>query len=363
MDLVMDARRTSAHAAFWLMTRRVTVLAACVDVVFFLFFLWSGPVYLAWINVLSVSLYVLANLLLRYRYNYLALLLIWIEVMGHAVIGTLAVGWGAGFHYYLLMFIPAIMVSGYLALTLLPLCVLFTLYVGLYLVATRAGPLSPIADHALVALNLFNVLVFFMMASYTARFFYQRVRQSEQRLREYAARDTLTGLYNRRYFLELAGKEQSRAERESSPLAVVIADIDYFKNINDTFGHEAGDQVLVHIGAILDRCCRAGDAVARWGGEEFLFLLPNTEASEAEQFAERVCRTVAQQPLRRAAQDSVLCTLSLGVAAVGMDKTFADALAEADRALYESKMAGRNRVTTTGPVVADSYLAERRSPA
>lgn len=363
MDLVMDAQRTSAHAAFWLMTRRVTVLAACVDMVFFLFFLWSGPAYLAWINVLSVSLYALANLLLAYRRNYLALLLIWIEVMGHAVIGTLAVGWGGGFHYYLLMFIPAIMVSGYLTLIILPLLVLFGLYVGLYLVATRFGPLSPIADHALVALNLFNVLVFFLMASYTARFFYQRVRQSEHRLREYAARDTLTGLYNRRYFLELAGREQSRAQRESTPLAVAIADIDYFKNINDTFGHETGDQVLVHIGAILDRCCRAGDAVARWGGEEFLFLLPNTEASEARQFAERVCRTVAQQPLMRAAQGSVACTLSLGVAAVGTNETFAEALAEADKALYESKLAGRNRVTAMCPEAVDDYLAERRSPA
>lgn len=354
MDLAMDARRTSAHRAFWLMTRRVTILAAGVDVIFFVFFLRFGPAYLAWINVISVALYGLAYGLLVYRRNYLALLLIWTEVMGHAVIGTLAVGWNAGFHYYLLMFIPAIMVSGYLSLIVAPLGVLFALYVGLYIVATHFGPLSPIADHALLALDLFNILVFFLMASYTARFFYQRVRQSEGRLREYAARDTLTGLFNRRYLLELAGNEQSRAQRDAMPLSLVIADIDHFKTINDTHGHETGDQVLVHIGAILETCCRAGDTVARWGGEEFLFLLPHTDPGEAEQFAERVCQTVAQQPLLRDGQDHVTCTLSLGVAAVATDETLTDALARADTALYRSKTAGRNQVTATSTdVIAD----------
>lgn len=347
MNLASDARRTTAHRAFWLMTRRITILAACVDVIFFVFFLWSGPAYLAWINLISVTLYGVANRLLAYRRNALALLLIWIEVMGHAIIGTIALGWDAGFHYYLLMFIPAIMVSGYLSAIAVPLGVLFGLYVALYLAANHFGALSPIAGHALLALYLFNVLVFFSMASYTARFFYHLVRQSEGRLREYAARDPLTGLFNRRYLLELAGKEQSRAQREATRLSLVMADIDHFKKINDTHGHEAGDHVLVHIAAILERCCRAGDTVARWGGEEFLFLLPNTNPEQAKQFAERVCHAAARQPLALDGHVQVTCTLSLGVAEVPADETLTDALARADTALYGSKTAGRNRVTTT----------------
>ncbi|MES1945684.1 diguanylate cyclase, partial [Salinisphaera sp. C84B14] len=171
MDLVMNARRTTAHRAFWLMTRRVTILAASVDAIFLVFFLWSGPAYMAWINLLSIGLYITANRLLAYRYNTPALWLIWLEVTGHAVIGTLAVGWNAGFHYYLVMFIPAIMVSGYISRIVVPLAALFSIYVGMYLASSYYGALSPIAGHALLMLYLFNVTVFFAMASYTARFF------------------------------------------------------------------------------------------------------------------------------------------------------------------------------------------------
>ena len=352
MDLVMNARRTTAHRAFWLMTRRVTILAASVDAIFFVFFLWSGPAYMAWINLLSIGLYITANRLLAYRYNTPALWLIWLEVTGHAVIGTLAVGWNAGFHYYLVMFIPAIMVSGYISRIVVPLAALFSIYVGMYLASSYYGALSPIAGHALLMLYLFNVTVFFAMASYTARFFYQRVRQSENRLREYAARDVLTGLFNRRYLLELAGREQRRAERENTGLSLAIADIDHFKQINDSHGHETGDQVLVHIAGILERCCRAGDTVARWGGEEFLFLLPNTNADEAALFATRVCETVAGQPLPRNGQPPLASTLSLGVACLSTDETLTEALARADAALYQSKAAGRNRVTAHGPANA-----------
>ena len=349
MNLAIDARRTTAHRAFWLMTRRVTILAASVDAIFFVFFLWSGPAYMAWINLLSIGLYATANRLLAHRYNTPALWLIWLEVMGHAIIGTLAVGWEAGFHYYLVMFIPAIMVSGYISRIVVPLAALFSIYVGMYLAATYFGPLSPIAGSALVALYLFNVSVFFAMASYTARFFYQRVRQSESQLREYAARDALTGLFNRRYLLELAGREQTRARRENAPLSLAIADIDHFKSINDSHGHETGDQVLVHVAGILERCCRAGDTVARWGGEEFLFLLPNTNADEATLFATRVCETVAEQSFPREDPPTLACTLSLGVACLSEDESLTEALARADAALYESKTAGRNRVTANSP--------------
>lgn len=354
MSLVMDERRTMAHAAFWQMTRRVTILAASAHVVCFGFFLWAGLPLLAWLNVLSVGLYAAANRLLARRWNRSALLLIWLEVVGYAVIGTLYVGWGAGFNYYLLMFIPAIMVSGDWPRVGVPLGMLFVIYLGLHAVSNQLGPLVPIDNTALAWLNVFNVSIFFAMASYTARSYYRLVRHIEGRLREYAIRDTLTDLFNRRHLIEIADGELARARRDGTPLSLVIVDIDNFKQINDKLGHDVGDRVLIHVGELFEGCCRASDTVARWGGEEFLFLLPNTEKEAALEFARRVRVAVASHPLERGMQLPVACTVSLGVASLAPHETLEDAIVRADRALYESKMAGRNTVTPAPAVVPDA---------
>ncbi|KEZ78164.1 GGDEF domain-containing protein [Salinisphaera hydrothermalis] len=358
MSLAADARRTTAHAAFWMMTRRVTILAASVDIVFFVFFLWAGSPLLAWLNVLSVGLYGAANRLLVWRWNRSALLLIWLEVIGHAVIGSLCVGWDAGFNYYLLMFIPAIMVSGDWPRVAAPLAMLFAIYLGLHAVSNQLGPLVPIDDTALALLNVFNVSIFFAMASYTARFYYLLVRRTEGRLREHATRDTLTQLFNRRHLLEIAEGELARARRDDTSLSLVIVDIDHFKQINDELGHDVGDRVLVHVSGLFQACCRASDTVARWGGEEFLFLLPNTDIEAALDFARRVRVAVARHPLVPKAPTEVACTVSLGVASLAPGETLEAAIVRADRALYESKMAGRNRVTPAPAAAPEVPLGE-----
>ena len=153
------------------MVRRVTVLASCVDVGFFFFFLAAGSPILAWINVLSVAMYIVAYRLLGQRRNRPALMLIWAEVLGHAFIGTLLTGWDAGFNYYLLMFIPAIMVSGDWRSARLPLLVLFSAYLALHEVSRFTGPLEPLAPAARTALYIFDVSAFFATASSTASFY------------------------------------------------------------------------------------------------------------------------------------------------------------------------------------------------
>ncbi|MES1930800.1 diguanylate cyclase [Salinisphaera dokdonensis CL-ES53] len=344
MSIERLPRRTTAHSAFWMMVRRVTVLAACVDVALFCFFLAVGSPILAWINVISVSLYLVAYRLLQQRRNRAALILIWTEVLGHAVLGTLLTGWGAGFNYYLLMFIPAIMVSGNWRTVVPPLLVLFAAYVGLHEVSRFYGALEPLGATALTVLYVFNISVFFAMASSTARFYYAMVRKTEGKLRDLATRDTLTGLFNRRHLMELAHVERRRADHEDVPLSLVIADIDDFKQINDRLGHDAGDLVLRQVGEALRESCRSHDTVARWGGEEFLFLLPQTSAEAARDFAERVRRAVEALGIGPDAQ-SFHCTVSLGVATLDADESLEEAIGRADHALYRSKAEGRNRVT------------------
>lgn len=326
------------------MVRRVTLLAASVDAAFLAFFLVVGSPLLAWLNVVSISMYLTAYLLLRWRWNFPALVLIWIEVMAHAAIGTMLVGWDSGFHYYPLMFIPAIVVSGSGRRVILPLLFLFLAYLALHAAALHFGAMAPISGSALLVLNVFNVSIFFCMASYTARFYYALVRKSERKLRDLATRDTLTGLSNRRHLLALAQQEISRARRAGEQVSLVLADIDDFKQINDANGHDAGDQVLIQSSRWFRGLCRAQDVVARWGGEEFLFLLPATGADAGREFAERVRQTIAGREVDLTGE-SIHFTISLGVATLVDGEHLHDAIVRADRALYRSKGEGRDRVS------------------
>jgi diguanylate cyclase len=337
-------RGTSAHSAFWLMTRRVTVLAATVDVALLGFFLAVHSPLLAWLNVASIAMYAMAYALLTRRRNFAALVLIWTEVLAHAAIGTMLVGWDSGFNYYLLMFIPAIVVSGSGRRMYVPLALLFAAYLGLHWAAQLFGSLTPLGDAPLLALNVFNVSIFFCMASYTARFYYTLVRKTEAKLRELATRDTLTGLANRRHLLDVARHEIALAVRTGQPLSVVLADIDDFKRINDGHGHDAGDQVLIHASGLFRDICRAQDTVARWGGEEFLFLLPATNEPGAHEFAERVRARVSATQAGHAGEFFTF-SISMGVATLAGGESLESAIGRADDALYRSKSDGRDRVT------------------
>ena len=339
-----------AHKAFWIMARRVTVMAGCVDLAFLPLFLWFGSPLLAWLNIGSMALYAAAYMLLARRRNMLALALIWAEVLGHATVGTLLIGWDSGFHYYLLMFIPATIVSGSNRLRPFALVgMLFLFYIGLHAAALQWGMLAPLRPPGPWVVHAFNVAVVFAMGAYTARYYYGTVRRAEQQLAALAATDPLTGLSNRRSLLDQAGQALAHARRTDEHTALVLADIDHFKHTNDAHGHEAGDRAIVHVATLLARCCRAQDLAARWGGEEFLLLLPATTASAAATLAERLRDAVERQPLVHEGA-TIAVTISLGVAEMRGQEPLGAAIARADQALYRSKEAGRNRVTVSeGP--------------
>jgi diguanylate cyclase (GGDEF)-like protein len=159
-------------------------------------------------------------------------------------------------------------------------------------------------------------------------------------LQHLASTDPLTGLANRRGGEKHIANEISRAKRERRPLSCVLLDIDRFKQVNDTYGHQAGDQVLRDISALLRRTVRAYDILVRWGGEEFLMVLPGVNLDTARMLADRV--RVAVERLRTHGLGPV--TISAGTARFESDYDFAAALKTADQRLYEAKKTGRNRV-------------------
>lgn len=172
-------------------------------------------------------------------------------------------------------------------------------------------------------------------------------------LAESSARDALTGLYNRRYVIDKIDAEMNRALRHGHPMALMMLDVDHFKNINDSFGHPAGDRVLQSLGNVLKESCRIYDTPGRYGGEEFCLMLPDTRLENTLIVAERIRQRVEATAFESGSV-TIHLTTSIGVAAletVPEEALFsANALIErADRALYAAKDRGRNRVETWNP--------------
>ena len=171
----------------------------------------------------------------------------------------------------------------------------------------------------------------------------ERVLDLQSKLRYQATHDHLTGLWNRRMILDVLDRELNRASHEGQSMAVALVDIDYFKKINDTLGHGAGDEVLKAAAERMRASLRKYDAIGRYGGEEFLLVLPNCPTPDALDVVERARRAVGGTPID-AAGSPLEVSISAGVA-WATDRTDAAAIIHAaDEALYRAKQAGRNRV-------------------
>jgi diguanylate cyclase (GGDEF)-like protein len=167
-----------------------------------------------------------------------------------------------------------------------------------------------------------------------------------QQLNEQAITDPLTGLLNRRYLYEFLPRAVMAAKRNGVPLGVVMIDLDHFKRVNDVFGHAAGDFVLWEVGALLKASIRGSDVACRYGGEEFVLVLPDAAREGARHKAEQIRTEVERLRLEHLGRPLGTVTASLGVALFPDHAEGADSLIRAsDEALYESKRLGRNRVT------------------
>ena len=166
--------------------------------------------------------------------------------------------------------------------------------------------------------------------------------------------DSLTGLANRRLCTAALEKELARAERFDEPLALVLADIDDFKNINDRWGHPTGDEVLKAFAACLRESVREIDLAGRWGGEEFALLLPGTDLEGGRRLAERIRELVGGH--RQLAPDGaeIRVSASFGVASFPLVSGQNQLVAAADAALYEAKRSGKDRVVVSSPAVVTS---------
>lgn len=223
-------------------------------------------------------------------------------------------------------------VAGYYAAVLIP---------GIWLLFSRAtlpaGPVLTVGASLILASLVVTIMLRFMVELETR---HAASEVQHRVLREMAMVDVVTSLPNRRALEDGLGREMSRGDRTRRPPSILFFDIDGFKAINDREGHEAGDRVLAAIGAVVRQSLRTSDMVGRWGGDEFLAVLPDAELEQAVSLAERI-RGVLAAGMIQAAGMPVTC--SFGVTRCGSGEAVADAVARADGALYAAKAGGKNR--------------------
>ncbi len=169
-------------------------------------------------------------------------------------------------------------------------------------------------------------------------------KRREEGLHQLARLDPLTGVSNRRHLMERARHEWGRAHRFGLPLALIMLDIDHFKRVNDEYGHAVGDRAICAVATICEDCVREIDIVGRYGGEEFVIVLPGTDLDGARKLGRRLRKRIAETVLQDEKGRPFTLTASLGIAQLGAEATLDRLLALADAALYRAKRAGRNRV-------------------
>jgi len=312
---------------------------------FILLFWLTGYPLLAGFNLLSVPIWIVARQIIGQRSN-LAMWLLTLEVTAHAALAVALLGWSSGFQYYLIPLIPFMMFND--RASTLSISAASAAVIVAFALLRGLAPLDVELPRALQMFRYANMVIPFGMLGLLSYYFRLASTDVERKMTEMALTDPLTGLFNRRQMNQRLQEEAARFRRAGSDFSVIIADIDHFKAINDRHGHDMGDRVLLRVALLFGEGLRTGDAVARWGGEEFLVLLPGTHLNAAQEVAQRL-RSAAETRLGALDGLKSPLTVTFGVAAFSESASLEGCLKAADDALYRGKAEGRNRVVSARP--------------
>lgn len=314
-------------------------------------------------NYLSSIFYVFLFFLNRQGKHELAALLGLAEVITHAALAVYAVGWQGGFQYYLFSILPFIYLNAYWQKRsrLLLVFVLYTTFIGLQFYARAVSPRYTADPFAMNLINNFNIGALFVIFSglgyYYSSITFQvenNLQQANQKLETLAARDELTDLLNRREIRRFLDLEIARCQANDSHFVLVLGDIDNFKMINDRLGHQAGDYVLKQLARVMSRNLRREDLLARWGGEEFLILLPKTDLDSGVIVAEKLRERIAISSFTWEGKP-VIVTMTFGVGCFQKSCDLENVLKQVDNALIRGKASGKN-------CVVEAPVSEEKSP-
>jgi len=332
-----------ATAQFWKYLVPVVQIVCALHVLLLgLFAFLHVPVMLA-TNLVSVPVYLVCLQAVRRQRFRLAGMLIILEIIIHALLATWVLGWDSNFHLYLYCVIPIVAfcyqgAPGRRALLSLAILVIL---VGGYAGRHALGVSPGVAPEVLEAIGVANALFATALLLHASVLLVRFIVAMQMGMYDTAYRDSLTNLYTRRRVMQRV--RQLGARPGAAPAALVLLDVDHFKRINDRHGHDLGDRVLQQVAAAITASIRSSDMAARWGGEEFLILMPDTSLGDARQVAERLLQRIREHT-GALGEGVEAVTATLAVAPLLAGDAFRDALQRTDKLLYQGKQQGRDRV-------------------
>lgn len=312
----------------------------------FLFYVVGIPT-LSVINIISVIFYIyciklFAQSLVKDDFS----LLIWLitaEVILHTYFASYYLGFASGFHYYILVLtaFPLFTTSRYFIFGLVRLLLIIVAYIVLEKWLSFTVPIIDLGINSLDALRYFNLSCFVLLSGGIAFSFVKATHLNQDNLIAMATYDKLTGL-NNRYSLEAFTQANvAQSKLNGKPLSMLIADIDFFKEINDKYGHLCGDYVLSKVADVMRSALRSQDVIGRWGGEEFMVILPDTDTETLALLAERL-RSTIMETIFIYNDIKISISVTVGAAMLVDNDTVESLILRTDQALYQGKDNGRN---------------------
>lgn len=328
---------------------------AFVHTTLIIFFLVNGVVPMVVFNIVSAVIYTACHMLIAREKYVLLYYITFSEVVLHSYTATILVGWPSGFAMYILAITPVVFYmhfslseSATLKETLMiGLCAMLA-FVTCKVISCHIEPSYVISERPAMIVYIYNSIITFVMILFFSLVFMREMLYSHnvlekqnQRLDRMAGVDALTGLYNRRSL----SKFLDTAVMSGRTYSIIMCDIDDFKKVNDTYGHDAGDEVLRSISSALTSSLRDGDYVCRWGGEEIVILATGTDVRVAAKVAERLRKAVDEMPITHGGQD-IHCTITVSAADSTEKDNPSDIITLADNRLYAGKRSGKNCVVS-----------------
>lgn len=338
-----------ANYRIFVVLNHCTLLGLLVHALLIPIFLWLGVVPMAWFNVASMALWCGALLSNRRGYHNLAIFTALFEVAAHSALAITYLGWDSGFQYYLLLASPLFFFTPLLGKPqkILTLCMVVLIFVALHLYSDHHHPLVVLKHSIMTLMFYLNIIIVFVVQAALSHYYHfiatgaeERLQDANRQLAHMAGTDFLTGLINRRRLLE---RMDTDAQGDAGVFSLIMSDIDDFKQINDQFGHDCGDRILRAVARVMRQHIRRHDLLSRWGGEEFLLVLPDTNCAEASIVAEKMRDSIAMAVFDECGQ-SLSMTMSFGVCCQRGREGLQEMIARADKAMYRAKAAGKNCV-------------------
>lgn len=325
---------------FWQHIIPIVWLSLCIHIIFFILFLALQIPSLILSNIFSVMVCAFCLKAIRTgRYN-VAGILMSIEIILHALLTTWTLGWSSNFYFYLYCLIPIIAFSFQKAAAprfFLNFAIVIV-SVGGFALRGEMGLGADVTPQLIEALGIINVLVALGVLLHCTTLSVGFTHSLQSQLFHTAHHDSLTNLYTRRRVMQ---EVNQLSESDSS--TIILLDIDHFKHINDRLGHKFGDVILKRVAIAINRNVRSRDVASRWGGEEFLVLMPDTSVQDAQYVADRILLHIRDW-VGQVGNEPLTVTATLSVSEIRPGESFENAFNRTDNALYEGKQQGRNQV-------------------